>query len=52
MWMPLCAAIIFGLLASTLICLFVIPCLYLLLTPKQPAENAAADGENVVAEAV
>jgi multidrug efflux pump subunit AcrB len=34
-WMPLCVAIIFGLTASTLICLFVIPCLYLLLTPAQ-----------------
>jgi multidrug efflux pump subunit AcrB len=34
-WMPLCNAIIFGLIASTLICLFVIPCLYLLLTPDR-----------------
>lgn len=34
-WMPLCVAIIFGLTASTLICLFVIPCLYLLLTPDR-----------------
>ena len=41
MWMPLCMAIIFGLIASTIICLFVIPCLYLLLTPNTeiaPAE--------------
>ncbi|MGF1499298.1 MAG: efflux RND transporter permease subunit [Elainellaceae cyanobacterium] len=36
-WMPLCSAIIFGLIAATLIALVVIPCLYLLLTPK-PAE--------------
>nr|WP_228056636.1 efflux RND transporter permease subunit [Microcoleus sp. LEGE 07076] len=33
-WMPLCSAIIFGLLAATLIALVVIPCLYLLFTPK------------------
>ena len=33
-WMPLCSAIIFGLVAATLIALVVIPCLYLLLTPK------------------
>lgn len=39
-WMPLCNAIIFGLIASTLICLFVIPCLYLLLTPSRKAQVA------------
>jgi multidrug efflux pump subunit AcrB len=33
-WMPLCSAIIFGLLAATLIALVVVPCLYLQLTPK------------------
>ena len=33
-WFPLCMAIIFGLCASTLIALLVIPCLYLQLTPK------------------
>ena len=33
-WMPLCSAIIFGLMAATLIALLVVPCLYLLLTPK------------------
>ncbi len=33
-WMPLCSAIIFGLVAATLIALVVIPCLYLLFTPK------------------
>ncbi|MEL7419177.1 MAG: efflux RND transporter permease subunit, partial [Cyanobacteria bacterium J06555_3] len=33
-WMPLCGAIIFGLVAATLIALIVVPCLYLLLTPK------------------
>ena len=32
-WMPLCSAIIFGLLAATLTALVVIPCLYL-FTPK------------------
>ena len=33
-WMPLCSAIIFGLLAATLTALIVIPCLYLQFTPK------------------
>ncbi len=33
-WMPLCSAIIFGLVAATVIALVVIPCLYLLFTPK------------------
>jgi multidrug efflux pump subunit AcrB len=33
-WMPLCSAIIFGLIAATLSALLVVPCLYLLLTPK------------------
>ncbi|NEO06835.1 efflux RND transporter permease subunit [Moorena sp. SIO3I8] len=34
-WFPLCMAIIFGLCASTLSALLVIPCLYLQLTPNQ-----------------
>ena len=34
MWMPMCAAIIFGLMAATVISLFVVPALYFLLTPK------------------
>ena len=34
-WFPLCMAIIFGLCASTLIALLVIPCLYLQLTPNK-----------------
>ena len=33
-WMPLCSAIIFGLIAATGTALIVIPCLYVLLTPK------------------
>ncbi|MCD8486307.1 MAG: efflux RND transporter permease subunit [Desertifilum sp.] len=33
-WMPLCSTIIFGLIASTMIALIVIPCLYLQFTPK------------------
>ena len=33
-WMPLCSAIIFGLVAATGTALVVIPCLYVLLTPK------------------
>jgi len=32
MWMPLCTAIIFGLLAATFTSLLIIPCLYVLLT--------------------
>ena len=32
--MPLSSAIIFGLIAATLIALVVIPCLYLQFTPK------------------
>ncbi|NJL68325.1 MAG: efflux RND transporter permease subunit [Microcoleus sp. SM1_3_4] len=41
-WMPLCNAIIFGLLAATLIALVVVPCLYLLLTPKTEISEAEA----------
>ncbi|WP_390622478.1 efflux RND transporter permease subunit [Vasconcelosia minhoensis] len=33
-WMPLCSAIIFGLIAATLIALIVVPCLYMLFTPN------------------
>lgn len=36
-WMPLCSAIIFGLIAATLSALLVVPGLYLLLTPKTDA---------------
>ena len=35
-WMPLCNAIIFGLISATLISQLVIPCLYLLMTPDKP----------------
>jgi len=35
MWMPLCNAIIFGLISATLISQLVIPCLYLLMTPER-----------------
>lgn len=38
-WMPLCSAIIFGLIAATLIALIVIPCLYLQFTPKAVTES-------------
>ena len=41
-WMPLCSAIIFGLVAATLIALVVVPCLYLLLTPKTQVSEAEA----------
>ncbi len=38
-WFPLASAIGFGLVASTLIALLVIPCLYLLLTPNNSTAN-------------
>lgn len=41
MWQPLCAAIIFGLIASTFISLVVVPCLYLLLTKERVAARSA-----------
>ena len=39
-WFPLASAIGFGLVASTLIALLVIPCLYLLLTPERKISKA------------
>jgi len=42
MWMPLCNAIIFGLISATLISQLVIPCLYLLLTSNKPLTATAA----------
>ena len=35
MWMPLCAAIIFGLLAATVVSLVIVPCLFILMTPER-----------------
>ncbi|MFW5856695.1 MAG: efflux RND transporter permease subunit [Planctomycetota bacterium] len=35
LWKPLCAAVVFGLLAATLVSLLVIPALYVLLTPER-----------------
>ncbi|WP_341581847.1 hypothetical protein [Marinobacter metalliresistant] len=35
MWRPLCFAVIFGLLASTVLSLIIIPCLYRLFTPPE-----------------
>ena len=40
-WMPLCSAIIFGLIAATLSALLVVPSLYLLLTPKTEVKSEA-----------
>ncbi len=40
-WMPLCSAIIFGLIAATATALIVIPCLYVQFTPK--TENLEAE---------
>lgn len=42
-WFPLACAIGFGLVASTLIALLVIPCLYLLLTPERKISSAQQD---------
>lgn len=39
-WFPLCMAIIFGLIAATLIALLVVPGLYLQLTPSKPVHDA------------
>ncbi len=43
MYRPLCLAIIFGLFSATLISLFVIPALYLLLTPQGRRTAASLD---------
>ncbi|MBU2548386.1 MAG: efflux RND transporter permease subunit [Proteobacteria bacterium] len=40
MWMPLCSAIIFGLLVSTFSGQLVVPCLYFLLTADKPADSS------------
>lgn len=40
-WMPLCLAIISGLLVSTVISLVIVPCLYLLQSGKQSALNTS-----------
>ena len=39
MWMPLCNAIIFGLISATLISQLVVPCLYLLFTRDRPVSE-------------
>lgn len=43
MYAPLCYAIIFGLVASTLLSLVIVPCLYLLLTRESQSQSAALD---------
>ncbi len=42
MWMPLCNAIIFGLISATFISQLVIPCLYLLMTPEKTSRPVEA----------
>ncbi len=42
MWRPLCYAIIFGLIAATVMSLVIVPCLYLLLTRAK--QHRALDG--------
>lgn len=41
MWRPLCYAVIFGLIASTVLALVIVPCLYLLFTRNKRAEKTA-----------
>jgi multidrug efflux pump subunit AcrB len=43
MWMPLCNAIIFGLISATLISQLVVPCLYLLMTPDRSLSAMATE---------
>ena len=43
MWRPLCFAVIFGLIASTVLSLIIVPCLYLLLTRRSMAEVECLD---------
>ncbi|MEA2038734.1 MAG: efflux RND transporter permease subunit [Thermodesulfobacteriota bacterium] len=43
MWMPLCNAIIFGLISATFISQLVVPCLYLLMTPDRPLSTMEID---------
>lgn len=43
MYAPLCYAIIFGLIASTLLSLVIVPCLYVLLTKEGRADDAILD---------
>lgn len=43
MYAPLCYAIIFGLVASTLLSLVIVPCLYVLLTKEGNADDAILD---------
>lgn len=42
MWMPLCNAIIFGLIAATLSSQLIVPCLYFLMTPEQKTSGSLA----------
>jgi len=43
MYAPLCYAIIFGLVASTLLSLIIVPCLYLLLTRESQRSASVLD---------
>ncbi len=43
MWQPLCYAIIFGLIAATVLSMVVIPALFLVLSPREPS-SPEADG--------
>lgn len=43
MYAPLCYAIIFGLIASTILSLIIVPCLYLLLTSEEQRTKSCLD---------
>lgn len=43
MWMPLCNAIIFGLITATIFSILLIPCLYVLLTPVNKISGKSAE---------
>ena len=39
MWQPLSLTVISGLIVATFLALFIVPCLYVLLTRKKPSSN-------------
>jgi multidrug efflux pump subunit AcrB len=43
MYRPLTLVIIFGLISATILSLFVVPALYLLLTPQKPTYQQVLD---------
>lgn len=47
MWRPMCLAIIFGLISSTLVSLVVVPCLFLLLPPGEREKDSVQQEQPV-----